>query len=167
MQDQAVLSAVSKAFEVLSSTGARALDYSRQRGGWSDLTGADAEAARAILEAVTGLPAEHNLALMWRVTRDNPRYGEGFLLDLTCFVAHHIADGERFGREGLMYWVRHWARHDGSSREAAFLFGRSRDAHQRFYREHVRLCLDGWWVAAKGAIEPVIERYYCDYREAA
>lgn len=167
MQDHTVLSVVSKAFEVLSATGARALDYSRQRGGWSDLAGADAEAAHAVLDAVVGLPAEHNLALMWRVTKDNPRYGESFLLDLTCFVAHHIAGGDKFGREGLMYWVRHWARNDGSSREAAFLFGKSRDAHQRFYREQVKLCLDAWFVAAKGAIEPIIEQRYCDYREAA
>lgn len=167
MQDSFVVSVVSRAFEVLSAASAKAIDYSRQRGGFQDLAGADWEAARALMAAVIQLPAEQNLALMWRVTKDNPRYGEEFLKDLTCFLAHHLPDGERFGREGLLYWVRHWARRDGSSREAAYLFGRSRDAHQRFYRESVQLQLDSWFIAAKGVLEPVIELHYCGYRDAA
>ncbi|WP_148282939.1 hypothetical protein [Pseudogulbenkiania sp. NH8B] len=158
---------VSKAMEVLSSGGAKAIDYAADGAGWSDLTGNDRSAAGAVWERVLMLPAEQNLALMWRVLKDNPRLGEPVLNDLTCFVAHHIRDGNRFGREGLRYWVRHWARRDGSSREAAQLYGRSYDTHQRFYREQVQLCLDGWFVAAKGALEQVVDEQYGNYRQAA
>lgn len=167
LSDAELVRVVSKAMEVLSSDGAKAIDYAADGGGWSDLTGHDGLAALAIWEKVLALPAEQNLALMWRVLRDNPRMGDSALSDLTCFVAHHIPDGSRFGREGLRYWVRHWARRDGSSREAAQLYGRSYDTHQRFYREHVKLCLDSWFTAAKGVLEPLVAELYGNYREAA
>lgn len=167
LSDADVVSTVAKAMEVLSATGAKAIDYSASGKGWSDLTGNDNLAAWSVWEAVIRLPAEQNLALMWKVLRDSPRLGEPVLNDLTCFVAHHVADGNRFGREGLRYWVRHWARRDGSSREAALLYGRSYDTHQRFYREQVQLCLDGWFVAAKGVLEPVAAAQYGKFLEAA
>lgn len=167
MYQVSVVAAVAKAIESLSAVGAGAFDYSADKSGWSDHTGCDIEAASKLMEAVITLPAEHHLALMWRVTKDNPRLGENVLKDLTCFVAHHIDNGDRFGREGLMYWVRHWARRDGSVREASHLYGRGRDAHHRFYREKVAICLDSWFIAAKGKLEPLVELYYPRYQCAA
>ncbi|MBN3004501.1 hypothetical protein JW897_12220 [Chromobacterium alkanivorans] len=167
LSDSDVVSAVAKAMEVLSADGAKALDYSADGKGWSDLTGNDNLAALSLWEAVIRLPAEQHLALMWKVLRDNPRMGEATLDDLTCFVAHHITDGNKFGREGLRYWVRHWARRDGSSREAAMLYGQAHVSHQRYYRERVCPCLDGWFVAAKGALESLVAQLYQNFLEAA
>jgi hypothetical protein len=167
LSDAELVRVVSKAMEVLSADGAKAIDYAAGGAGWSDLTGNDGLAALAIWEAVLALPVAHNLALMWRMMKDSPRFGEQSLNDLTVFVAHHVNGGDRFGREGLRYWVRHWARRDGSSREAAQLYGRSYDTHQRFYREQVKLCLDDWFAAAKGALEPVVAAHYGNYRQAA
>lgn len=167
LTDADIVKAVAKAMEVLSADGAKAIDYAADGAGWVDLTGVDDLAALDLWQAVLALPAEQNLALMWKVLRDNPRWGDAVLADLTCFAAHHIKGGDKFGREGLRYWVRHWARRDGSSREAALLYGKSYDSHQRFYRERVALCLDGWFAAAKGAIEPTVADLYGSYLDAA
>ncbi|MTD34082.1 hypothetical protein [Paludibacterium denitrificans] len=170
MNDRDVIAVVAKALEVLSASGSKAIDYSSVGGDSANrgvLSVCDIEAARAVREAVISLPTEQHLAVMWRVTKDNPRLGEGYLLDLTCFVSHYVSKSERFGRDGLVYWVRHWARHDGSCREAASLFGGSYVTHHRFYQEKVQICLDGWFIAAKGALEPVIEKHYERYCEAA
>ncbi|WP_440030455.1 hypothetical protein [Chromobacterium amazonense] len=163
-----VISVVVRALEVLTQAGhAKAVEHGREAGGWSDYSGNDLEAARAVECALVTMPPESYLALMWKVAKDNPQIGDPFLKDLTAFVAHHIADGDRFGRAGLEYWVRHWAKRDGSSREAAFLFGKSFITHQRFYREQVEVCLDRWLTVAKGELEKVIAIHYIDYREAA
>lgn len=167
LTDADIVKAVAKAMEVLSADGAKAIDYAADGAGWVDLTGVDDLAALGLWQAVLSLPAEQNLALMWKVLRDSPRWGDAVLADLTCFAAHHIKGGDKFGREGLRYWVRHWARRDGSSREAALLYGKSYDSHQRFYRERVALCLDGWFAAARGAIEPTVADLYGSYLDAA
>jgi len=153
--------------EVLSADGAKAIDYAADGAGWVDLTGVDDLAALDLWQAVLALPAEQNLALMWKVLRDNPRWGDAVLADLTCFAAHHIKGGDKFGREGLRYWVRHWARCDGSSREAAQLYGQAHVSHQRFYREAVAPCLDGWFVAAKGSLEILVAELYSKFLRAA
>ncbi|QND83760.1 Uncharacterized protein ChrSV_1533 [Chromobacterium vaccinii] len=163
-----VISVVVRALEVLTQAGeAKAVDHGRSASGWSDYSGNDLEAARAVQEALITMPAESYLALMWLIAKDNPQLGEPFLKDLTTFVAHSIPDGDRFGRSGLEYWVRHWAKRDGSSREAAFLFGKSFATHQRFYREQVDVRLNAWLTVAKGKVEEVIDVHYCDYRDAA
>lgn len=168
LTDADIVKAVAKAMEVLSADGAKAIDYAAKGvGSWSGAGECDDLAAVSLWCHVCSLPAEQNLALMWKVLRDNPRWGDAVLADLTCFAAHHIKGGDKFGREGLRYWVRHWARRDGSSREAAMLYGKSYDSHQRFYRERVALCLDGWFAAAKGAIEPTVADLYGSYLDAA
>ncbi len=167
LTDADIVKAVAKAMEVLSADGAKAIDYAADGAGWVDLTGVDDLAALDLWQAVLALPAEQNLALMWKVLRDNPRWGDAVLADLTCFAAHHIKGGDKFGREGLRYWVRHWARRDGSSREAAWLYGKSHDSHHRFYRERVAVCLDRWFAMAKGCLEPVVSDLYGSYRDAA
>ncbi|MCP1290919.1 hypothetical protein NK214_12035 [Chromobacterium sp. S0633] len=166
-----VVSIVRKAIEVLSAAGgAKAIDYGRGPGG-REFVGAlvmDVEAASAINEAMILLPPEHNLALMWKVLNNDPRDGWAVCQDLACFASHHLGpSGDKFGREGLLYWVRHWARRDGSCREAAWRFGSSYDTHNRYYREVVQPLLNGWFVAARGALEPVIENYYLSVRDAA
>ena len=161
------VSVVVRALEVLTQIGAaKAVDHGRTAAGWSDLSGHDVEAAQAVNEALIMLPAESYLALMWMVVKDNPQIGEPFLNDLATFAAHHIKGGDRFGRAGMVYWVRHWAKRDGSSREAAYLFGKSFATHQRFY-DCVVECLNGWLTVAKGELEVVIDQYYGRYQDAA
>lgn len=167
LTDADVVKAVAKAMEVLSANGAKAIDYAADSAGWIDLAGVDGLAALDLWQAVLALPAEQNLALMWRVMRDDLRHGESVLNDLVCFVAHHAKGAEKFGREGLRYWVRHWARGDGSRREAAMLYGSSDKTHERFYRDVVRFCLDSWFIAAKGALEVVVLLHFGRYLEAA
>lgn len=162
-----VIRVVACAMEVLSSDGQKAVNYAAEGGGWSPYAENDRAAALAVWEQVVQLESGAHLALMWRVLKDNHHFGEATLDDLTCHVAYHVKQGDRFGREGLKYWVRHWARRDGSSREAARLYGRSYDAHQRFFREQVAPCLDSWLVVAKGALEPVILQHYENFLEAA
>ncbi|MBP4049005.1 hypothetical protein J9978_05765 [Chromobacterium violaceum] len=165
-----VVSVVCKALEVLSAVGAKAIDYGKTPGGggFSDASVMDYEAAMAINEAMLTLEPEENLALMWRVLRNDPRTGWAVCQDLACFASHHLGpNGDRFGRDGLVYYVRHWARRDGSYREAAWKFGASHDTHHRYYRETVEPLLSGWFIAAKGKLEEVIERHYEKYLDAA
>ncbi|MBW7566284.1 hypothetical protein KIF53_09495 [Chromobacterium subtsugae] len=165
-----VVSVVRKALEVLSAVGGKAIDYGKQSGG-GEFAGAavmDYEAAVAINLAMIELKPEWNLALMWKVLSNDPRDGWVVCQDLACFASNHLGpSGDKFGRDGLLYWVRHWARRDGSSREAAWKFGHGYDTHQRYYRETVEPLLSGWFIAAKGKLEPVIACYFENLVEAA
>lgn len=168
LTDADIVKAVAKAMEVLSADGAKAIDYAAKGvGSWSGAEECDDLAAVSLWCQVCSLPADQNLALMWKVLRDNPRWGDAVLADLTCFAAHHIKGGDKFGREGLRYWVRHWARRDGSCREAAMLYGQTYVSHHRYYREKVAPCLDGWFAAAKGVLEPVVFESYRSFLNAA
>ena len=167
-----VVAIVCKALEVLSAAGTTAaMDYGREVKGWSDYTGNDYMAAMAVNDAMVAIPAAPNLALMVKVLRNDPVNGWAAMRDLACFAAHDFTrrglDGEKFGRAGLEYWVVHWARGGGSSRDAAFRFGKSFDTHQRYYREMVQPLLDSWLTVACGHLEPVIEEHYEKYRAAA
>ncbi|KJV33253.1 hypothetical protein VI06_03415 [Aquitalea magnusonii] len=156
----AVLRTIGRALEILTAAGeTKAIDYGRQAAGWSDFTGNDLEAAMDIQNALIGMPAHCNLAVMWKFAKDNPRLGEPYLNDLTTFAAHMISGADRNGRENLKYWVRHWARKDGHYTEAARLYGKSHMTQRRFYVELIELELDAWLTEAKGWIEEVMEQH--------
>ncbi|MBN3003368.1 hypothetical protein JW897_06410 [Chromobacterium alkanivorans] len=156
-----VVKVVMKAMELVSAEGsAKAVNHGRVPGA-STFIGAellDFVSARRLLDAAMRLPAEQYLALMWQVLKNDPRQGWLVCQDLAAFVANNLgpADGNRFGREGLLYWVRHWARKDGSCREAAHMYGASYGTHHVFYVEKVKVILDSWLIAAKGRLEEVI-----------
>lgn len=158
-----VVNAVRKALEVVAAAGqARAVNYARVPGGeFGALACMDLEAAQAVLGQLIQLAPGRNLAMMWRVQQDDPRLGWAVCQDLASFAYHELGDkAKRFGYEAVLYWVRHWAKRDGSSREAAALFGGAHDTHWRWYREAICPVLDGWFIAAKGVLEPVIEGVY-------
>lgn len=112
--------------------------------------------AQAVIEAVIQLPAEQNLALMCQVHAQDIRRLPDYLADLVSFAGHFVGErGLRFGVEGLVYWVRHWVRADGSFREFGARFGVDHKTAAKFYREVFEPVLDGWLTAAVGTMEPV------------
>lgn len=163
-----VLNVVIRCLQEVSRDGASAIDYSSEGAGWvGDVRGNDRLAAFAVHAAILSLPVEHMLTLMCQVWRSNPQVLEPWLMEIAPFVERKVDPDGNFGRLAVMYWIRRWLGGPGSARDAAGLFGRSHDTHAVFYRERVRPTLDSWYVAARGALEPIIECHYCDYAEVA
>jgi hypothetical protein len=157
--------AIRRALELLSNPGMKVANYSVELpGGRGDTDAFVSRAdAKSLLKELLLLPAERNIALMARVHADDIRKFGDYLVELVSFAGHHIGEaGLRFGVEGLIYWVRHWARKDGSFREFGLEYGVDKNTAAKFYREVIEPVLTGWYVAAKGAIEPVVALVYGD-----
>lgn len=114
--------------------------------------------AKEIIMAVATLEARFNLALMARVNNGSMQFLNGIFEDLVAMVRHYGTGVLKYGDAGLRYWVVYWLTGIGSTREFGALYGVAHETAAVFYREQVKSLLQGWFIAAKGTLEPILAR---------
>ncbi|MCD0494835.1 hypothetical protein LQD23_21400 [Chromobacterium violaceum] len=157
-----VVRAVRSAFERVSGCGVKAANsIGEVRGGASkrelELSIMD---AREVVGAVLMLEQRFNVALMARVNDGSMAALAGAFDDLVSFVIHYGQidglDVLKYGRAGVQYFVRYWLAGMGSFREFAREMGIDHHTAATFYRGNIEVLLQGWLIAARGQIEPVL-----------
>lgn len=158
-----VVNVVRWAIEFLQSGGVGAVQYGGGAAGWRDGLGASGRIeAQRVNDALVALPPAQLLAMLAKVHADDIRQGPPVWKDLCSFVRASCPEAfERFGPEAGAWLVRKWMRRDdGSWREFARLFGGSPPTASKFFETVVSPVLDGWFIAAKGELEVVIEQVF-------
>ena len=114
--------------------------------------------AKEIIMAVATLEARFNLVLMARVNDGSMQFLSGIFEDLVSVTKHYGSGVLKYGDAGLRYWVAYWLTGIGSTREFGQMYGVAHETASVFYRDHVKSLLQGWFTAARGAVEPVLLR---------